>query len=87
MVKTIHKKLEAKQKTVWLKETREARDITQEILRYGVSQNQIRNIIKLLALELDDVDAMRAISQILTENINEQPDTVNILKPGGETDE
>ena len=80
---TITEKLEAKQKETWLKEIQESRDITREIIGYGVSQNQIKSVIKLLALELEDVTVMKAITEILTENINEQPDTVNILKPGG----
>ena len=86
-MKTIKEKIENKKNAVWLKDVQASRDITQEILRYGVSQEQLRHIIKLLALELDDVNAMKTISQILTEKVNEQPTTVNILKPGGKTDE
>lgn len=86
-MKTIKEKIENKKNSVWLKDIQASRDITQEILRYGVSQAQLRHIIKLLALELDDVNAMKTISQILTEKVNEQPITVNILKPGGKTDE
>ena len=82
-MKTIAEKLEAKQKETWLKEIQESRDITKEIMRHGVSQNQIKTIIKLLALELEDVTVMKTITEILTENVNEQPNTVNILKPGG----
>ena len=37
------------------------REITQEIIRFGVSQNQLRKIIKLLALELDDNAMMKKI--------------------------
>ena len=39
------------------------REITQEILRFGVNQSQIRKIIKLLALELDDNALMKQICQ------------------------
>ena len=37
------------------------REITQEIVRFGVSQHQLRKIIKLLALELDDNAMMKEI--------------------------
>ena len=37
------------------------REITQEIIRFGVSQDQLRRIIKLLALELDDNAMMKKI--------------------------
>lgn len=39
------------------------REITQEILKFGVNQAQIRKIIKLLALELDDNALMKQICQ------------------------
>ena len=86
-MKTIQEKLEKQKKAKWLNETKESREITQEILTYGVNQDQIKNIIKLLALELEDIEAMKAISQILIEDVNERATTVNILKPGGKTDE
>lgn len=42
-----------------------SRDITQEILNFGVSQNEILKIIELLSLELEDVSLMKEISNIL----------------------
>jgi len=39
-----------------------ARDIVQEVLNFGVSQQQILYIAYLLALELEDRDAMLTIS-------------------------
>ena len=86
-MKTIKEKLEDKKKVTWLKDIQSAREITKEILRFGVNQEQLKHIIKFLALELEDVDTMKAISQILAEEVNEQPTTVNILKPGGKIDE
>ncbi len=86
-MKTIAEKIKAKKDTKWLNETKESREITKEILKYGVSQSQIKTIIKLLALELEDVPTMKAISEILSESVNEPLDTVNILQPGGKTNE
>lgn len=42
-----------------------SREITQEILNFGVSQNEIIKIIELLSLELEDVFIMKEISKIL----------------------
>lgn len=85
-MKTLIEKIEKKKKENWLKEVTESRNITQEILKYGVSQNQIKNIIKMLALELEDLGIMKSITGILSESVNEEQTTINILKPGGKTD-
>jgi len=84
---TTQEKLEKQKQVRWLNETKQCREIVQEILAFGVNQNQIKSIIKLLAIELEDIDIMKAISQILTENVNEQATAVNILKPGGKINE
>ena len=42
-----------------------AREIVQEIIRYGVSQNQIKKVLKLLAFELEDNNMMRKICDII----------------------
>ena len=42
-----------------------AREIVQTILEYGVSQSQIFYIIKLLSLELEDVQVMQKINEFL----------------------
>jgi hypothetical protein len=47
----------------WLNDSKKTRDITQEILAFGVSQNQIKLIIGLLALELEDRDVMLAVKK------------------------
>jgi len=57
--------LEMAQKKKWLNDKKVSRDITQKILKFGVSQTQIRNIIFLLSLELENVSEMKAISSII----------------------
>tara|TARA_Y100000592_G_scaffold100054_1_gene178399 strand:+ start:1585 stop:1827 length:243 start_codon:yes stop_codon:yes gene_type:complete len=42
-----------------------AREISQEIMRYGVSQFQIKKIIKFLALELEDNVMMKKICDVV----------------------
>tara|TARA_B100001059_G_C17616172_1_gene467098 strand:- start:325 stop:537 length:213 start_codon:yes stop_codon:yes gene_type:complete len=42
-----------------------SRDITQEILNFGVNQNEILKIIELLSFELENVFIMKEISKIL----------------------
>ena len=61
-----------KEDTDWLLDTKKSRDITQEILRFGVNQEQIRNIINLLALELEDREMMLAINRAITKEEDEE---------------
>ena len=44
-----------------LESLQKCRDIKQEILRYGVSEVEIKHLIKLLALELEDSNLMKNI--------------------------
>ena len=79
-----------KEDTDWLLDMKKSRDITQEILRFGVSQTQIVNIIKMLALELEDHQIMRAIGKAT--EMNEEDDfyisgSSKIIQPGGEGNE
>jgi len=69
-----------KEDTDWLNDIKKSRDITQEILRFGVNQEQIKSIINLLALELEDREMMLAINRAVTqEEVEERP---KILHPG-----
>ena len=45
-----------------------AREIVQSVLDYGVSQKQVVQIIKLFALELDDINLMKQITGIITQS-------------------
>ncbi|HIK67015.1 MAG TPA: hypothetical protein EYF95_03465 [Flavobacteriales bacterium] len=74
----IDEKIE-REDTDWLLDTKKSRDICQEILRFGVSQTQIKNIINLLALELEDREMMLAINRAVEEKEEERP---KILHPG-----
>ena len=51
-----------------LLENAAAREITQEIMRFGVSQPQILQIINLLALELEDNETMKAIRNLIEQS-------------------
>ena len=42
-----------------------AREITQEIIRHGVSQYQITKIIYLLALELEDRETLDGVVEVV----------------------
>lgn len=58
-------------------ENAKAREIVQTVLDYGVSQNQIKQLIYLLALEVEDPKIFKGVSDIM-----KQKQTSNIL--GGE---
>ena len=46
----------------WARDMTRSREIVAEIMRFGVSQAQLTQIINLLALELEDRDAMLAFT-------------------------
>ena len=45
-----------------------AREIIQVVLDYGVNQKQIYHMISLLSMELENVQHMKDIAKIITEN-------------------
>ena len=51
-----------------IKSIEKCREITREILRYGVSDLEIIKIIDILSLELEDTDAMRNLQVALKNN-------------------
>lgn len=78
-----------KEDVIWLNDTKKSRDIVLEILRFGVTQPQIKFIIGLLALELEDREMMLGIKKL----VDEEEDTTSnsqkskIIYPGGNEDE
>ena len=46
-----------------------AREIVQEIMKYGVSQDQIKKVIRLLALELENNALMRRVCKAIDDNV------------------
>jgi hypothetical protein len=65
------KNLQPKEQTVLLGNA-VVREIVQEIMNYGVTQQQIKQIINLLALELEDNNLMRSIVGLCTEQKKEK---------------
>jgi len=56
-----------------VKSLKKCRDITQEILNFGVSQDEIKKIINLLSLELEDIDLMKKIVDLIkNESLEEE---------------
>ena len=53
-----------------LKSLEKCRNITKEILRYGVSNFEIIKIIDLLSLELEDTSVMKKVQYVLKNDIN-----------------
>ena len=56
---------------VCIEERIKAREIVQTILDYGVSQDQIKQLIYLLALEVEDPKIFRGVSSLISQNNNE----------------
>ena len=56
-----------------LQSIEKCRNIVNEILRYGVRELEIKKIINLLSLELEDTECMRSIQLILKkENVQQE---------------
>ena len=63
----------------WANEMLRCRQIVQEVIKFGVSQKQILNIIKLLAMELEDREALVTISAVVKEALDEAQVFSNII--------
>jgi len=55
----------------WAADMRTCRQITNEIISFGINQKQLLNIIKLLAMELENRSALIAISEVVKETLEE----------------
>ena len=63
----------------WAREILLSRQIVGEVIKFGVSQKQILSIIKLLAMELEDREALVAISAVVNEALNEAQISSSII--------
>lgn len=59
-----------------LESIKKCRSITNEILNFGVSQDEIKKLIELLSLELEDTSVMK---KIVTEVTNKQEEEKLII--------
>lgn len=57
-----------------LESLQKCRNIKEEIIKYGVSDAEIKHLIKLLALELEDVTLMKNILK----QYNENKESINV---------
>ena len=73
------KKMSAKERNDVMKRSK-SREIVREIMNFGVTQSQIVYIIRLLALELDDVQVMNNINLFLEESERYQEEAVADLE-------
>ena len=55
-----------------------AREITQEIMRFGVSQPQIIQIINLLALELEDNKLMKDLRELISAHKQKSEEAIHV---------
>ncbi len=78
-----------KDDVIWLNDIKKSREIVQEIMRFGVTQPQLKSVISLLALELEDRDQMLSIRSIVDPEESDTTDDnhVKLLYPGGNENE
>ena len=86
-MKDLKEQIEEEKDKTWLSDKQRSREIVKEILKFGVSQSHILNIIDMLALELEDRDMMLAIRGTTSKDENQEDLGPKILYPGGQKDE
>ena len=64
---------------VWANDVLVCRQIVDTVLKFGVNQKQILNIIKLLAMELEDREALLAISSIVNDALSDAQISSSII--------
>tara|TARA_B000000557_G_C20809735_1_gene459462 strand:- start:727 stop:945 length:219 start_codon:yes stop_codon:yes gene_type:complete len=60
-----------------LNKVKKARMIINEVLNYGVSQEEILCLLKLLSLELEDTETMKKLINIISETNNIDKENIN----------
>lgn len=63
------------------KQRHECREIVREIKSFGVNQRQMLFLIDLLALELEDNDAMRRIRAAVVQTREKMPEKSGLILP------
>ena len=63
----------------WAKESLVNRQIVDQILKFGVNQRQLLNIINLLAMELENREALLAIASVVKEALEEAQVSQNVI--------
>ena len=53
-------------------ESAKCREIVHEIMNFGVNQKQITTIIKLLSMELENVNMMKAITETIESDMDKK---------------
>lgn len=78
-----------KDDVIWLNDVKKSREITKEIMRFGVTQTQIKSIISFLALELEDRDLMLEIRNRIEQNESQETHEkkIKLLNPEVDHDE
>ena len=56
-----------------IQERIKAREIVQTVLEYGVSQEQIKQMIYLLSLEVEDPEIFRGVSSLISKTKQQTP--------------
>lgn len=74
----------AKNDEIDIQDRSKAREIVQVILDYGVNQSQMYHMIYLLSLELENVEDMKAITNLLNNLNNKTSDKKSGLITTGE---
>ena len=62
-----------------IKSLEKCRKIKQEIVNFGINENEIIKLIELLALELENASLMKSIIDLVKKEVVEEKEEVNLF--------
>lgn len=62
-----------------IKSLEKCRNIKQEIVNFGINEDELVKLIELLSLELENSNLMREINNLIKDNPGEKKQEINLL--------
>lgn len=62
-----------------IKSLEKCRNIKQEIVNFGINEDELVKLIELLSLELENSSLMREINNLIKDNPGEKKQEINLL--------
>tara|TARA_Y100000114_G_C11763244_1_gene331185 strand:+ start:4171 stop:4389 length:219 start_codon:yes stop_codon:yes gene_type:complete len=62
-----------------IKSLEKCRNIKQEIVNFGINEDELVKLIELLSLELENSNLMREINNLIKDNPDEKKQEINLL--------
>ena len=62
-----------------IKSLEKCRNIKQEIVKFGINEDELVKLIELLSLELENSNLMREINNLIKDSSDEKKQEINLL--------